>query len=103
MYSKWLDEDNEEIDVSTEELERLKKQFKDVTDKLKSHTSAQMDTHEALNDKEKRLKVSRLFHLLGPFAPFAPCSSAGSAVLHVPRVHLASLLDAYVNSVLLPR
>ena len=60
MYSKWLDEDNEEIDVSTEELERLKKQFKDVTDKLKSHTSAQMDTHEALNDKEKRLRVRAL-------------------------------------------
>ena len=57
MYSKWLDEDNEEIDVSTEELTRLKDQFKEMIDKTKDHSSAIQGKAETLNDKEKRLKV----------------------------------------------
>jgi hypothetical protein len=51
MYSKWLDEDNEEIDVSTEDVVRLKTLFMVVRDMLMSHTRAQRDTPDALTDK----------------------------------------------------
>ena len=57
MYSKWLDEDNEEIDISEETLQSLKDQLKDVQGKLSSHSEAQSAKSDTLEEKEKRLKA----------------------------------------------
>ena len=40
MYSKWLDEDNEEIEMSNEELESLKEQFKEASFCTTAHNQA---------------------------------------------------------------
>lgn len=56
MYSKWLDEDNAELDMSQEQLDDLKKQFIAVKSALDSNKQSISDKELTLVEKEKRLK-----------------------------------------------
>lgn len=57
LYSKWLDEDSSELELSQEQLAQLKEQLKSVTGKI-SANSEQLGTKDlTLAEKEKRLTV----------------------------------------------
>ena len=57
LYSKWLDEDSSELELSQEQLAELKDQLKDVTEKVKAKTGSLGSKDESLVEKEQRLEV----------------------------------------------
>ena len=64
MYSKWLDEDNEEIDISDQQLKELQEQLKETKEALNKHSATQSEKSKALEEKENRLHVCIYTYLL---------------------------------------
>lgn len=63
LYSKWLDEDSTELELSQEQLTELKQQLKDITEKVSQHNSQLDAKSSTLQEKEERLAVSLLYIL----------------------------------------
>lgn len=83
LYSKWLDEDSNELELSQEQLAQLKEQLKSVTGKI-SANSDQLQTKDlTLAEKEKRLTVSLHCHSR-LFVTFTgvPIQNSAKAKLH---------------------
>lgn len=60
LYSTWLDEDGQEIELSQEQLKQLKDQLAAIQDKVGSHSSSLKEKDAQLEEKERRLKVQCL-------------------------------------------
>ena len=57
MYKEWLDEDQEDIEMSEDEIKELQSQLLEVKDKLGAKSSVLSSQEETLNDKDSRLTV----------------------------------------------
>ena len=67
MYKEWLDEDQEDIEMSEDEIKELQSQLLEVKDKLGAKSSVLSSQEETLNDKDSRLTV-RLCLLIDAYA-----------------------------------
>lgn len=56
MYSKWLDDETEEITINEDEMKSLQEQLKSVKNKIDAHKTSISDKELSLVEKEKRLK-----------------------------------------------
>ena len=52
MYKEWLDEDQEDIEMSEDEIKELQSQLLEVKDKLGAKSSVLSSQEETLNDKD---------------------------------------------------
>eukprot|EP00052_Salpingoeca_macrocollata_P011482 m.88546 g.88546 ORF g.88546 m.88546 type:complete len:221 (-) comp18075_c0_seq3:126-788(-) len=57
MYSKWLDEDSENLELSQTELNELKDKFKSMKDRIEKNSETLKGKEATLAEKEKRLQA----------------------------------------------
>jgi len=56
MYSKWIDEDDAELELDEQQEKDLREQFTHMQEKIKAHSGAMADKAKTLDNKEKRLQ-----------------------------------------------
>jgi hypothetical protein len=70
MYSQWFDNESQDLQVSQQQLNALKAQFKDVQEKIAEHSKSLKQKESSLGEQEERLQVFLSF-LFG-FLSFLP-------------------------------
>ena len=58
MYSQWLDNESQDLQLNQEQLLKLKAQFKDVQKKITDHSESLNLKETSLNEQEQRLSVT---------------------------------------------